>query len=217
MESNCKRVLIIGNSRKINFSRILKIIPKIKPDITYTLNSRFKSANDIALVTENTVNCLFYDPLYICNTLKSIYEEINNKKNNVNFLMPIWVEELNIFNNNAIFYNPDLFSVPDLPAPNLSTSLVQAILHSTKNQKVEIFLLNIFHDYFKKSNEEKRIETSENLNFQKNYPKELNLKEGCIWNAPLPKRQENHFFKSISYLLNSQINVSSYLTNIDYL
>ena len=46
-----------------------------------------------------------------------------------------------------------------------------------------------------------KIETSENLDYEENYPQELKLKEDCIWNAPLPERQENHFLKSILYLL----------------
>ena len=211
MEINYKRVLIIGNSKKFNFSRILQVIPEIKPDLIYILNARFTSSNQIALTTDKTINSLFYDPLYICNNIKSIYESINTKHKNVNFLMPKWVEQINIFNENAIFYKPDLLSVPGLPAPNLSTSLVQAILHSKKNQNVEILLLNIFHDYLKKSNEEIKIETSKNLNYETNYPEELKLRDSCIWNSPLPERQENHFFNAILYLLNLDIRISSYL------
>lgn len=213
MEINCKRILIIGNSKKINFSRILQIIPQIKPDITYILNARFSSSNKISLITDKTINCLFYDPLYICNNIKSIYEAINSKQKNVHFLMPNWVEQINIFNKSAIFYKPDLLSVPDLPSPNLSTSLVQAIMHAKKNKNIEIYLLNIFHDYQNKSYKNLKIENSINLNYENNYPKELKLRDDCIWNSPLPERQENHFLKAILYLLNLDIRISSYITN----
>ena len=189
-----EKVLLVGNSPSLDQETLTNHLISPDYDSVWTLNSRFRQYSELTFNCKR-VNHLFYDPLFICNELKLIYDFIC-EYSHISVWLPDWTVSLNIFGSchNTCFYSVSILSnlVPLLTSP--TCALLTSCLSDSKKY---ITILGCRHDYHQ-SSKSSRLITSKMA--KKNYPDSIPLSESCLWNAPQPEMQAFSLHSAVALL-----------------
>lgn len=191
---NFEKVLLVGNSPSLGQETLTNHFMSSDYDSIWTLNSRFRQYSQLSFKCK-AVNHLFYDPLFICNELKLIYDFIC-KYPRIPVWLPDWTVSLGIFHScqNVCFYSVSIFSnlVPFLTSPTCALLTL-----SLSNSKNSITILGCNHDYHQSPKSSDLI-TSELA--KKSYPDSIPLSDSCLWNAPQPEMQAFSLHHAVALL-----------------